>query len=81
MIPVGTRIRFKNTIIELATGSHPEFLMCEAGTLGTVVAYRANDKRWPYSVLWDRWQSASFAVSDDEIEPVEPPPERQGEKG
>ncbi len=71
LLPVGSRIRFKQTIIEPATGSHPEFLMCEAGTLGQIVGHRTDDERWPYSVLWDRWKKAPFAIGANEIEVID----------
>ena len=49
----GTRIRFPHTIIEPATGDHPEFLMASAGEEGEIVAYDETRTKYPYSVTAD----------------------------
>ncbi len=79
MIPIGTRIRFKHTITEDANGDHPEFLLAERGTHGTVDGYtgEALKAAWlregwgnrDYSVIWDGFLRAGFyAKEGDDFE-------------
>lgn len=60
----GTRIKFPRTIIESATGDHPEFLLASAGEEGEIVSYDETSV-FPYSVKTDSCSYSFGAVEPD----------------
>ena len=74
MIPIGARIRFTHTIIESATGDHPQWLLAEGGSYGTVQGYISEEllkaraqhgcEDYRYKVVWDGYVESGFYASE-----------------
>ncbi len=74
MLPIGTRIRFTHTIIESATGDHPDFLLAQYGSYGAIEGYISDDllkaraqhgcEDYRYKVVWDGYTEAGFYASE-----------------
>ena len=64
ILPVGTQIRFTQTLEEPASGEHPHLIYAERGELGEITGHGTREGYW---VKTDSWPNA-FGAARDEFE-------------
>jgi hypothetical protein len=65
-LPVGTKIRFTQTLECDANEDHPAFTYAVKGDLGEITGHGCREGYW---VTWEHWPTP-FGASREEFEPV-----------
>lgn len=65
--PIGTRIRFKQSLVEGPNEDHPAIMFARCGELGTITGHGTIEGYW---VTTDNWPTA-FGASDKEFEIIQ----------
>lgn len=74
LLPVGTRIRFTQTLVSGPDEDGPGNLYAREGDLGEITGHGTREGYW---VKWDHWKNP-FGASRDEFEPLTPNAELYG---